>query len=102
MRYAAAYMYVGLMIIGLYGILTRADRKRLILPAGVAGYLLLVLILSELRVRHRMPLEIILVPYASVVLVSSVKAAVSKAGRLRSFPGEMGVYIREIPRRLKE
>lgn len=65
--YAVSYSYTLILILGLAGLMRnyRREQWRTVLP--VALYLLLMVFLADLKTRHRMPAEPLLIIYASTL-----------------------------------
>ncbi|MBU8920332.1 MAG: glycosyltransferase family 39 protein [Bacteroidales bacterium] len=114
MRYSAAYSYTAIMLLGMLGLITRTRRKDLIPVISTAGYILMAILLTEFDLRYRLPLELLLIPFASLVLIAWCRGAGEKILILREKPKEellasmkriptiLVEYFRSIPDRLKD
>jgi 4-amino-4-deoxy-L-arabinose transferase-like glycosyltransferase len=112
MRYSAAYSYTAIMLLGILGLITRTRRKCLLPVISTSGYVLMVLLFTEFELRSRLPLELLLILFASLVLVSwcrgtgrNIEAWRSRQkeglpGYLRKIPAKLIEYVRSIPSRL--
>lgn len=66
--YIATYSHVIIMLLGLIGIVRYRRKEQLGVVAPVAGYLILLVMLSDFRVRYRIFFELLLILYAAAVV----------------------------------
>lgn len=70
-NYAAAYSYVIIMILGLTGIARYGRKEHLGIIAPVIGYVVLLIVLSDFKIKFRIYLEPLLILYTAVLVTRS-------------------------------
>ena len=113
-RYAAAYAFILVLLLGMTALITRMRRVYLAPVLATAAYLVLSVVLTAFVTRYRYPLEVLLIPLAAQLLVAWYAAAArairargldSPAGileRVRAAPRLLVSYARSVPGRLKD
>lgn len=113
-RYAAAYAFTFLLLLGMTGLITRMRRPSLAPVLATASYIVLAAVLTAFVTRYRYPLEVLLIPAAAQLLVAWYAAArrsIRARGldspsaiieRLRAAPRLLAAYVRSVPGRLRD